>query len=134
MKKTPVFVFGNIILKQDAQAIRLLPDLWARYKDFEFIHADPTDSWWEGSKRPIIIDTVAGLHIVKQFSSIDSFEEPKARITPHDYDLFMDLGFLLKLKKISSFIIIGIPEKGAKNHILKEIGSILKSIPVESSV
>lgn len=105
-----------------------------RLTSLEFIQADPTDEWWEGQSNPLILDTVVGLQSVSVFTSLNSFENPKFRITPHDYDLFMDLAFLLKLKKIHSFTLIGVPQQGNQNELVEKIVSEIETISARSSV
>jgi len=112
--------------------IELLPHLQKKFPTITFIPADPTDEWWEGQPDPIILDTVVGLKSVKQFSSLHAFEDPKVRITPHDYDLFMDLSFLIKLKKINSFTLIGVPQQGNTDVLLKEITEKIEAISAQS--
>ncbi len=127
-----IFVFGNTIVEGDAMPIELLPQLQKRFPTITFIPADPTDQWWEGQPDPIILDTVVGLKSVKEFSSLHSFQDPKIRITPHDYDLFMDLSFLIKLKKINSFTLIGVPQQGNMDVLLKEIIEKIEVISAQS--
>jgi len=129
-----IFVFGNAILQEDSQPVNMMPALKKKYPTIEFVHSDPTDEWWNGQESPLIIDTVMGLRSVKVFSSLDSFEDPNVRITPHDYDLFVDLSFLLKLKKIHSFMLIGLPQQGDYSKIFEEICTSIDSIVVQSSV
>ena len=126
-----IFVFGNSIVAEDSKPVELLFHLQDHFPTMTFIHADPTDEWWEGQNNPIILDTVVGLKRVTLFSSLDSFEDPNMRITPHDYDLFMDLAFLLKLKKINSFTLIGLPERGDNIIILKEIIAAIEAISAQ---
>lgn len=127
-----IFVFGNSIVDGDAKPVELLPQLEKRFPTITFIHADPTDQWWEGQKNPIIMDTVSGLEHVRVFTSLDSFEDPKVRITPHDYDLFMDIAFLIKLKKIDEFQIIGVPQQGNTEVLLKDIVKKIEVISAQS--
>ncbi|PIZ64148.1 hypothetical protein COY16_00095 [Candidatus Roizmanbacteria bacterium CG_4_10_14_0_2_um_filter_39_13] len=127
-----IFVFGNSIVAEDSKPVELLFHLQDHFPTMTFIHADPTDEWWEGQNNPIILDTVVGLKQVTLFSSLNSFEDPNVRITPHDYDLFMDLAFLLKLKKIKSFTLIGVPQRGNKKMLLKEIIEKIEAISTQS--
>lgn len=127
-----IFVFGNTIVEADAKPIELLPQLQKKFPTITFIPADPTDQWWEGQNAPIILDTVVGLKSVKEFSSLHSFADPNVRITPHDYDLFMDLSFLIKLKKINSFTLIGVPQQGDTEVLLKDIIEKIEVISAQS--
>jgi len=103
-----VYIFGNSIVPEDNQSVKLLPDLKANFPKIHFIHADPTGNWWKGDKNLVIIDTVQGIDQVTVFTSFKELQASES-LTVHDYDLYMDLKLMKKLGKIESFKIIGIP-------------------------
>ncbi|MBI4136623.1 hypothetical protein HY469_01020 [Candidatus Roizmanbacteria bacterium] len=104
-----IFVFGNEILETDNLAPSLMLELSSRFPDIEFIHADPTENWWQGEKELVILDTVVGIKKVTVFNSLDAFEK-QAQITPHDYDVYMDLLLMLKMGHVQKIKIVGIPD------------------------
>lgn len=106
----------------------IVPHLQKSFPDVVFRHTDPTEQWWQGEQSPFLLDTVVGLDKVKVFTSIDVFENLEKRITPHDYDLLMDLAFLIKLKKIISFTLIGLPEKGDLQVATAQTKAIISSL------
>src|SRR3989339_121351 len=106
-----IYIFGNPILKQDSLPIELLPKLKRRFPQINFVTKDPTENWTDDAKEVTIIDTVAGISKVTVFHSLEVFQQNNPRIGPHDYDVYLDLSLLLKLKKIKSITIIGLPPK-----------------------
>ena len=120
-----VFVFGNPTVTQDSLPLKLLPRLRKKFPDIQFIHADPTENWWQGEKELVIIDTVQGIDNVTVFDSLDEFEK-QSRITPHDYDLYMDLRILKKLGKVKKVKIIGITIGQSKQLIQQVVDVISK--------
>ena len=105
-----------------------MSNLQKLFPHVRFIHVDPTDNWVEDVKKPIIIDTVEGLDKPYLFISLSSFEMNNFRITPHDYDLYLDLALMIKLKKIQGFSVIGVPQKPLSTKIVSEIQDILTEV------
>ena len=114
-----VYVFGNPIVPEDNQAFKLLPFLKTKFPEINFIHADPTVNCWKGDKNLVIIDTVAGIDNVTEFTSFEKIQATQS-LTVHDYDLYMDLKLMKKLGKIENFKIIGIPV-ALRNNTLSEV-------------
>jgi len=105
-----IYVFGNILLKEDSLPLKLLPDLQREFPKIEFIICDPNENFPpNGEKNLIILDTVKGIKepMILDFSNLENIKSTP--ISPHDYDLMFHLQFLVKLKKINSVIIIGVP-------------------------
>ena len=120
-----IFVFGNPTVTQDSLPLKLLPKLRKQFPEITFVHADPTENWWNGEKELVIIDTVQGIDNVTVFDSLDEFEK-QSRITPHDYDLYMDLRILKKLGKVKKVKIIGITIGQSKQLIQQVVDVISK--------
>lgn len=121
-----IYIFGNPILKQDSWPLRLLPDLKKHFPKVDFEIVDPNEDWTSGEKNPVIIDTVLGIEKVTVFDSLQNFQN-QTRISPHDYDLLMDLQLLKKLGKIKEVQIIGVPEKGDEKEILEQVINVIAS-------
>jgi Ni,Fe-hydrogenase maturation factor len=122
-----IFVFGNSIIDSDSFPVKLIPALSKRFPAIEFIHADPNENWYQEEKELVIMDTIVGINETTLFHSLDEFEK-QTRITPHDYDLFMDLQLLMKLGKIKKVTIIGLPPHGStktSQQTIKSISSLL---------
>ena len=127
-----VYVFGNPVVPEDSQAVNFLPYLKTKFPKINFVHADPTGNWWEGDKNLIIIDTVEGIDDVIVFTSLEKIE-PTQSLTVHDYDLYMDLKLMKKLRKITTFKIIGVPvhlkTDAVKDIILKLEEDVKSKVP-----
>ncbi len=120
MKKT-ILVLGNSVIDEDNHALWLIPNLRKLFPQVNFILHDPTEELPANTGNNIIlIDTVVGIKNVTMFDNLDHFKI-SPHITPHDFDLPVNLGILMKLKKIKKVTIIGIPQKGNKNIILREV-------------
>lgn len=125
-----IYIIGNPLVKIDSLPLLLLPALRDVFPKIDFITADPNENFPpKGEKSLIIIDTVLGISKV-DLISIDSLESiNKTPISPHDYDLLFHLQLLIKLKKIESVKIIGIPQK-KYGSLFNDIRLIIKKIIV----
>jgi len=112
-----IYIFGNLLNPSDSLPVQLLPRLQKEFQSITFVHADPSDNWWQGEKNIIIIDTVRGIHKVTLFDDLDLFQK-QTMVTPHDYDLYIDLALMKKVGKIESVVIIGIPAIKSSNKII----------------
>lgn len=123
-----IYYFGNPLVSDDQMAPAIIASLKETFPSIIFRHTDPTEQWWQGEQNPILLDTVVGLDRTHLFTSIDEFEDLEKRITPHDYDLLMDLALLMKLQKLKSFTLIGLPNKGNLVRILQQAKHIISSL------
>lgn len=125
--KRHIYVLGNPLVPQDCLPVKLIPYLRKKIPEFKFIHLDPTEEISiNQNEELILIDSVVGIKKVTRLNNLRHFEI-SPRVTPHDFDLPLQLGLLLKLKKIKKFIIIGIPSDGKLHETIEEIQKILKS-------
>ncbi len=123
-----VYVFGNEDLNIDNRAIKTANKLKTKIKDINFIRIDVNqDLPISESKNLIILDTVMGLDEVTEIkeNDLDKLILTKS-LTAHDYDLGFQLKYLRKLRKISSFTILGIPMSGKLDYL--RITSILRKL------
>lgn len=125
MKKV-IFILGNPLLENDSLPVAIKPLLIRNFPDFEFKHVDPSEGD-EISGNPVIIDTVIGIKKIRVFKNLTDFQK-SPRNSVHDYDLHLYLGLMLKLKKISSFTIIGIPEKYTVKKAFLEVSKKIRGI------
>lgn len=123
-----IFVFGNPLLKEDSLPLKILPQLQKKFPQIKFISVDPNEDWLGKEKEPAILDVVKGIRKVSLFNSLKNFAEARRKITPHDYDLLMDLKFLKKLGKIKKVKIIGLPEKANLKQLLNQTEKLIKAI------
>ncbi len=122
-----IYVFGNPLVKEDSAPLKLLPQLRSKFPEIEFVVTDPNENFPPvGEQDLVILDTVKGIKepMFLDLSNLENIESTP--ISPHDYDLMFHLQLLLKLKKIKSVKIIGIPTKTDKN-ILISISNLIKS-------
>jgi hypothetical protein len=119
-----IYLIGNELVPEDSLAVKLKPFLEKQYPQVEFLETDPNENFIP-EENSVIIDTVIGINEVTEFRSLDSFSKFKT-ITPHDYDLLLHLNLLMKLKKISNIIIIGIPKNIYRDQALNELSKFLK--------
>jgi hypothetical protein len=109
MTKTNIYIFGNEHVSTDTAAVQLLPDIERSFPEVGCIHADPTDEWLEPTDTDVIIvDSVHGIAAVTLFTDPGVFAKT-VRTSVHDFDLSTELPLLLKIGRISSVVIIGIP-------------------------
>lgn len=123
--KKIVYILGNPIVKQDRYTIFLIEELRKLLPRYRFIHIDPTEELVvDHTKQLIFIDTVINVDQVTIFHDLEAFIS-SPRVSVHDFDLPLSLGLLLKTGKVKKLTIIGIPVKGRKKRILKEISDAL---------
>lgn len=127
MTKKTVYVLGNPINQSDNSAVNLIPRLKKKYPQIEFVHYDPTEETvLDRNVLSIFIDVVEGIKRVTVFDDLDNFSPPPI-VTLHDYDLFIHLKLVQKLKKIGKFMIVGIPPKIKRKDVLEEMDKIFNA-------
>ena len=123
MKK--IYCLGNPLLDKDRLVLKIMPNLRKRFPRFNFAYFDPTEG--EIENQAIFIDTVVGIKKVRTFYDLKNFKF-SPRNSVHDFDLPVFLALMLKMKKINSFMIIGVPEKYSIKKAAMEVGEIIKRI------
>ena len=73
------------------------------------------------------MDSVLGVKKISIYKDLKNFEE-SPRNSVHDFDLPVFLGLMLKLKKIKSFKIVGIPTDYYLEKAVDEVSKLLKRI------
>lgn len=127
MKYGTVFIVGNPNEPKDALAPLVANTLTPQFPTISFIPFDPTEELPGETKRLVFLDTVEGIDEVTRFSNIHNFV-PSPRVTVHDFDLYSMLTLLIKLHKIESFIIIGLPMGKMADTLIDDVKKILLSI------
>lgn len=122
-----VYVFGNTSSPSDSFPLKLLPKLQEQFPTINFVHADPTENWYKNEKELVILDTVVGIQKPTLFHSLDEFEK-QSRITPHDYDVYMDLKLLQKTGKIQKITIIGVPVNSNQKRLYDQFTIIFSKL------
>jgi|ETNmetMinimDraft_2_1059921.scaffolds.fasta_scaffold03093_4 Ni,Fe-hydrogenase maturation factor len=121
---TTILCFGNEFIKEDSLAKELADEI--KLTNINFIKCNSFNEIIEcKDKNLFILDVVEDITEVIQIKDINQLKENKL-FSLHDFDL----GFFLKLMKslgeIKNISIIGIPQKGNKEVIKKEVIKILK--------
>jgi Ni,Fe-hydrogenase maturation factor len=120
MNKT-VYVLGNPLIKSDNLPLMILPALIKTFPKIKFEILDPTESLVLNKKQDLVfIDTVLGIKKVTVFDNLEKFML-SPRVSVHDFDLFLELALLFKMKKIKKIKIIGLPQKGKKREMLFDV-------------
>lgn len=122
MKK--VLVFGNPLIEKDNLAIKISEEL--SIPGVEFIKCESFSSLlnFKGEEL-IILDVVENLKKTALIKDIDRINLNKS-LTTHDFDLGFNLKLMKILGKIKRFKVIGIPQKGDKEKIKRDIEKTLR--------
>ncbi|PIV09155.1 hypothetical protein COS31_01120 [Candidatus Roizmanbacteria bacterium CG02_land_8_20_14_3_00_36_15] len=130
--KLRIYVFGNLLVKEDSSSLKLLPELQKKFPKIEFIVVDPNENFPPaGEKDLIILDTVLGIK-EPMILNLDNFQKQgKTPVSPHDYDLLFHLLLLKKIRKLNKVRIISIPIKrrGTQSYFRKITTFLGSSIP-----
>jgi hypothetical protein len=126
MNKT-ILIIGNPTNELDSYPTRILNDLTKSFPRWIFVHWDPSEELPPDTDSSVIcIDTVIGIKQPQKFTTIEEFSL-SPRNTVHDFDLCIALKLLVKIKKLRSVIIIGVPIK-ENNNTYSQLCTILRSI------
>ena len=113
-----VYCFGNEFLKEDSLAKEIADSI--SIEGVEFVKCSDSSEIFLQEKEIVILDVVEGISEVVVFDDIDKLKD-NSIVTLHDFDL----GFFLKLMKgidqIGKVRIIGVPMKGDKERIKKDV-------------
>jgi len=121
-----VFVFGNPDIEVDSLPIRLLPSLRETFHDTEFMTLDPNEDW-DVPEDMIVIDTVVNTEKVAVFEDLKAFMAAP-RLTCHDFDAYANLMLMMKLGKIRTVRIVGIPPGKQPDEVLPELNKALNTL------
>ena len=121
---TTVLCFGNQFLKEDSLAKELADEI--KIENTTFIKCNSLNEIIEcKDKNLFILDVVENITKVIQIKDLNQLKENKL-CTLHDFDLSFFLKLMKTLGEIKNINIIGIPQKGNKEIIKKEIIKILR--------
>ena len=123
--KKRIFVLGNLLVKEDALAIELIPELKKKFPDIDFTEFDPLEEI--ESEKAIFIDVVEGIKNVEIIRDLRKIETRKIYST-HDFDAAILLKILKKLGIIKEIIILGIPKGMKKKEALRELEKEIRKI------
>lgn len=124
-----IYVLGNPLLKEDNQALKILPKLKKELPKINFEVVDPNENFPpKDEKELIILDTVLGIKKPCVLDLADFEKAKKTPISPHDYDLLFHLLLLKKTKKLKKVIIVGLPIKNNIYLCFKDLTKILNKL------
>ena len=124
--KKKIYYLGNPHLKKDNFPLKIIPFLRKKFPEIDFVYFDPTEET-EISENPVFLDSVEGLKKIRILTNIKNFYL-SPRNSVHDFDLPVFLGLLIKLKKINSIKIIGVPDGHNLKKAVLEVARIIKRI------
>ncbi|PLX27964.1 hypothetical protein C0583_01870 [Candidatus Parcubacteria bacterium] len=126
MKKEKVTIYfcGNPLMKEDSLPFELVPMLEKHFQEkIKFVHHDPNDNL-PVLNRIFILDVVINTIDVITIENEKQLET-ESIYSAHDWDLAFNLKLLLKMNKLKSFFIIGIPPSGDVDKIKKDVIAII---------
>ena len=121
-----VFVFGNPDIEIDSLPVKLLPALKETFPDVEFVALDPNEVW-DVPEDMIVVDTVVNTEEVAVFDDLKAFMAAP-RLTCHDFDAYANLMLMMKLGKIRTVRIVGIPPGKQPDEVLSELNKALTTL------
>lgn len=121
-----LYVVGNPLVEGDNLPLRMMPRLREAFCEASISIVDPNENFIPESGS-IILDSVDGINRVTVFADIEAFVTTKS-VTGHDYDLGFHLKLLMKLKKITSVTILGIPCAGNLKQLTGQAVFLLSEI------
>jgi len=121
-----VFVFGNPDIEIDSLPVKLLPALKETFPDVEFVALDPNEDW-DVPEDMIVVDTVVNTEEVAVFDDLKAFMAAP-RLTCHDFDAYANLMLMMKLGKIRTVRIVGIPPGKQPDEVLSELNKALTTL------
>jgi Ni,Fe-hydrogenase maturation factor len=121
-----LLVFGNILVKEDNLALKLIPRLRKEFPNIEFKEFDPTENLEAEIEdgKLYILDVVQNIKdplIIKDF---DQLQTNKV-YSMHDFDLAFNLKLLKKIGKLKEIEIIGLPTEMDEEKAITSIGKML---------
>lgn len=125
MKKT-IFVAGNLLVKEDSIALKIMPKLQKKFPQIDFIELEPSDEFPE-EKHLNIIDAVLGINEIKIIEDIEKIIVQKS-FSLHDFDLGANLKLLKKAGKLETIKIIGIPMQWKEKQAFEEVSKQIEKL------
>ncbi|MFH0892523.1 MAG: hypothetical protein V1867_07130 [Candidatus Falkowbacteria bacterium] len=120
-----VYIFGNPLLPFDSLPLKLVPVLAKKFPGIRFLSIDPNENIKFIDKKPVIIDTIAGIKKVTVLNDIDKIIFDKI-YSAHDLDLGFNLKLLAKLGYIEKVTIFGVPPGIRREEALKQLYPLIE--------
>ena len=120
-----IYCFGNEFLDYDSLAKELADQI--SLPGIEFIRCNSPEDIFLEEKHIIILDVVEGIDKTILITDPDQLKDNNI-VSLHDFDLSFFLKLMKETKQIKKISIIGIPMKGDKQKIKKEIIDNIKNI------
>ena len=129
-----VFVVGNPLVPSDSMPLRLLPLLKKARPGLDFTPFEPTRMDVAHHQALVFIDTVQGIKKVVHLHGLKALQPSDSAYSLHDFDLAGQLLLLHKFGLLGPVAIIGVPAKGQKEKIAKDVLHELEHITGHSRV
>lgn len=122
-----ILVFGNVLLKEDNLALRLMPKLKKEFPEILFKEFDPTESLeWEIEDGSLtILDVALGIDRVILVEDVEQLKLNNA-CSMHDCDLGFNLRMLKEIGELKKVRIICLPPNMNEDEVFFQLQSILR--------
>ena len=127
MDKMKILVSGNLLVKEDNIALKILPELKKRFPSIAFIEFDPNEDFKNLEENITILDAAKGINKVRLIKDLDKIELFNI-YSLHDFDLGFNLKLLKKLGRLGKIKIIAIPYNLSEKESLSQIQLILRKL------
>ena len=117
-----VYCFGNEFLEYDSLAKQIADEI--KIEGIELLKCDSLEEIFESKGDIVILDVVDKIDKVIEIDDVEKLDNEMVG-SLHDFDLGFFLKLMKKMDQIKEVKIIGIPMKGDKVAIKKEIESKL---------
>ena len=128
-----VHVVGNPLTPSDSMPLRLLPLLQKARQDLDFQPFEPTRMDIPQKQSLVFIDTIQGIRKVVHLHGIRALAPSDAAYSLHDFDLAGQLLLLDKFGLLGPVAIIGVPSKGKKEQIAKDVLRELEHVSAKTT-
>ena len=120
--KELILCFGNPYIKEDSLAVEIGKEL--KKQNYNIKICGSGDEILNIKRKKIfILDVAENIKKATIIKNLDILESKKA-CSAHDIDLLFFLKLLKEIGKAREIIIIGIPAKGIKKKVIKDIKSL----------
>ena len=120
-----ILVFGNPLIKEDALALQILPQLQKIFPEIEFKEFESTESLENEGEELKILDVVKGIDKVLELDDLDKLSLGKI-YSMHDFDLAYNLKLLKKMGLIKKVEVLCLPMGMSEEEAINQSQSILR--------
>ncbi len=120
-----ILVFGNPLVKEDALALQIMPQLQELFPEIEFKEFDPTESLENEGEHLKILDVAKGIDKITVLDDLNHLQLDKV-YSMHDFDLGYSLKLLKKMGFIKTVKILCLPMNFPEEEAINQSQLILR--------